>query len=73
MIRAPMLVTTFVVMVGAAPAAQQDQPKTIPAGYRVETIPTPEGVPFGVGGLSFAADGTLHRCAADRLPLGAPP
>ena len=39
--------------------ALAQQPKFIPAGYRVETIATPKGVPFGVGGLSFAADGTL--------------
>jgi len=35
------------------------QPQFIPAGYRVETLATPAGVAFGVGGLSFAADGTL--------------
>ncbi len=37
-------------------------PKFIPAGYRVETIATPQDVAFGVGGLSFAKDGTLF-CA----------
>ncbi|MEZ6038249.1 MAG: hypothetical protein R3F29_12265 [Planctomycetota bacterium] len=35
------------------------QPDVIPAGYSVETIETPKGEAFGVGGLSFAADGTL--------------
>lgn len=47
----------------AGPAAQQ--PATIPAGYRVETIPLPAGVAFGVGGLSFAADGTLFVCTRE--------
>jgi glucose/arabinose dehydrogenase len=46
-------------------SAQEPQPATIPAGYRVETVPTPEGVPFGVGGLSFAADGTLYACTRE--------
>ncbi len=38
----------------------QAQPKHLPAGYRVETIATPEGVAFGVGGLDFADDGRLY-------------
>lgn len=41
------------------------QPQFIPDGYRVEKIATPEGVAFGVGGLSFAADGTLFACTRE--------
>lgn len=44
-------------------AAQQ--PAIIPAGYRVETIPLPDGVAFGVGGLGFANDGTLFVCTRE--------
>ena len=45
---------------GLTTLAAQDRPVTLPAGYTVETIPTPEGVAFGVGGMSFADDGTLY-------------
>ena len=41
------------------------QPATIPAGYRVETVPLPDGVAFGVSGLSFAPDGTLYVCTRE--------
>ena len=40
-------------------ALSAQQPDVIPDGYRVETVRTPEGHAFGVGGMSFAADGTL--------------
>ncbi len=45
--------------------AQPGQPKFIPAGYKVETIATPTGVAFGVGGMSFAPDGTLYVCTRE--------
>lgn len=45
--------------------ATAQQPSTIPDGYRVETIPTPEGVAFGVGGMSFAPDGKLFLCTRE--------
>ncbi len=41
-------------------SAQGKQPNIIPPGYTVETIPLPEGVTFGVGGLDVAADGTVY-------------
>ncbi len=41
-------------------AQEQPQPRTIPPGYTVETIPTPEGTTFGVGGIDVAADGTVY-------------
>ncbi len=43
----------------SATAGLAQSPQFIPEGYSVETITTPTGVAFGVGGLSFAADGTL--------------
>ena len=58
------MIRSIVAMALLLPAAvaqtPEPQPKIIPSGYRVETIETPKGVPFGVGGLSFAADGTLY-------------
>ncbi len=49
------------VLAATAPRAQSDpQPEALPAGYRVETIATPKGVAFGVGGMDFADDGTLY-------------
>jgi hypothetical protein len=39
--------------------AAESQPSRIPPGYRVETIPAPEGVTFEVGGLAFWTDGSL--------------
>ena len=58
------MIRSIVAMASLLPAVvaqtPEPQPKIIPSGYRVETIETPEGVPFGVGGLSFAADGTLY-------------
>ena len=50
-------------LVGSKLSAQQ--PATIPAGYRVETIALPDGVAFGVSGLSFAPDGTLYACTRE--------
>jgi len=43
----------------AAPFLAAQQPAVIPAGYTVETVETPKGQAFGVGGLSFAPDGRL--------------
>lgn len=48
-----------------APHSPTQGPKVIPEGYRVETIETPEGVAFGVGGLSFLPDGTLYACTRE--------
>jgi glucose/arabinose dehydrogenase len=47
--------------VGALTAAVvvAQQPDVIPAGYTVETVATPDGHAFGVGGMSFAPDGRL--------------
>ena len=56
MIRAlPLLL----VSAAAIPDVGAQQPSVIPDGYRVETVQTPEGRAFGVGGMSFAADGAL--------------
>lgn len=56
MIRASILLTA----VCCAPLdLHAQQPDIIPDGYRVETIETPSGRAFGVGGMSFAADGAL--------------
>ena len=56
MIRAlPLLL----VSAAAIPDVGAQQPGVIPDGYRVETVQTPEGRAFGVGGMSFAADGAL--------------
>lgn len=53
-------------LVGIAVLAPvQDEPQILPPGYRVETIATPEGVPFGVGGLDFGDDGTLFVCTRE--------
>lgn len=41
-------------------SAEEPQPRIIPAGYRVETIPIPEGVQFGVAGLDVAANGDVY-------------
>jgi len=48
---------TPVALFSAVLAAQQ--PDVIPAGYTVETVDTPAGRAFGVGGMSFAPDGRL--------------
>ena len=40
--------------------AAAQQPDVIPDGYVVETVETPKGHAFGVGGMSFAPDGTLY-------------
>ncbi|MFT4841918.1 MAG: glucose/arabinose dehydrogenase [Planctomycetota bacterium] len=63
-----LLAASFALSLSPSLAAQQlnaTQPATIPAGYRVETIPLPDGVAFGVGGLSFAPDGTLYICTRE--------
>ncbi|MFN3242872.1 MAG: hypothetical protein ACE37K_15330 [Planctomycetota bacterium] len=51
--------TRSAVFAVAAAGLCAQQPDVIPAGYTVETIETPKGRAFGVGGMSFASDGTL--------------
>lgn len=51
---------TFAALAASAAGLCAQQPSVIPAGYTVETIETPKGRAFGVGGMSFAADGTLY-------------
>ena len=46
-------------------SAQEEKPARIPAGYSVETIETPEGVSLGVGGMTFAPDGSLMLCTRE--------
>lgn len=53
------------VTVVAGLASGQAQPKTIPAGYQVERIPTPKGVAFGVGGMCFTKDNALFACTRE--------
>jgi hypothetical protein len=43
-----------------SPRAVAQQPNVIPAGYRVETIPPPENIFFGVAGLGVAANGDVY-------------
>ena len=58
---APAFVLALACLSAAATAPAQDrQPNLIPPGYTVETIATPEGVNFGVGGIDVAADGTVY-------------
>lgn len=57
--------SSLVLVLCALPTAPAQQPKFIPAGYSVEKIATPKGVAFGVGGLSFASDGTLFVCTRE--------
>jgi hypothetical protein len=59
--------TVFACSLSLSLAAQAgtEQPSTIPAGYRVETIRLPDGVAFGVGGLSFDSDGKLFVCTRE--------
>ncbi len=40
-------------------------PDKIPAGYRVETIPIPDGITLSVGGLAFAPNGELLICTRE--------
>ncbi len=40
-------------------------PAVFPPGYHIESIPVPEGIPFEVTGLDFAANGTLYLCTRD--------
>ena len=51
---------TLLALTASLCPAQSEQPRTIPPGYRVETIATPEGVTFGVGGLDIDAEGTVY-------------
>ena len=58
---APLCLT----MIATCSAVIAQQPAIIPDGYRVETIELPEGVAFGVGGLSFRKDGALFACTRE--------
>lgn len=60
-----MMRAAFAALLVACNLAAQDAPKILPPGYRVETIATPKGVAFGVGGMDFAADGTLYVCTRE--------
>ncbi|MGK0202455.1 MAG: hypothetical protein ACI9S9_001522, partial [Planctomycetota bacterium] len=59
----PFFAAALAFSLGSNLTAQQ--PTTIPDGYRVETVPLPDGIAFGVGGLSFAPDGTLYVCTRE--------
>ena len=56
---ATMMVAPLAFLVATNTGLTAQQPNTIPDGYRVETIPLPAGVDFGVSGLCFGPDGTL--------------
>ena len=59
-VRAARILCVPVLAAVSLRAQSEPQPEALPAGYRVETIATPEGVAFGVGGMDFADDGTLY-------------
>src|ERR1044071_6026632 len=46
-------------LVFAAAAHAEPQPRLIPPGYSVQTIPTPEGVDMEVGGIGFMPDSSM--------------
>ena len=53
-IRFPFFIFCFALCISA-----HAQPQLLPAGYRVETIETPEGVDFEVGGIAFGPNSSL--------------
>ena len=58
-------IVTCLLLLATSSSLPAQQPAIVPAGYRVETIPLPEGVAFGVGGLGFASDGKLFVCTRE--------
>ena len=54
------MIRNLSVAVSLLACAAAQQPDVIPDGYVVETVETPKGHAFGVGGMSFAPDGTLY-------------
>ncbi|MBP7950282.1 MAG: hypothetical protein KA004_11545 [Verrucomicrobiales bacterium] len=53
---------TILIAFSAIAAGQETQPEIIPAGYRLETVPTPPGVEFAVGGIAFHPNGDTWCC-----------
>ncbi len=51
---------TAILAVSSQSVAFSQQPNTLPDGYRVETIETPEDVQFGVAGLCVAPNGDVY-------------
>lgn len=65
MLRLATILGTSVSLASAQAAQEGNTPKTLPPGYNVETIATPEGVAFGVGGMAFAKSGALFVCTRE--------
>ena len=57
--------STFGILIVASFAIGQVKPDRIPNGYSVQTIDTPAGVSFGVGGMEFAPNGDLYVCTRE--------
>ena len=54
------VLSIFMILLAMPSPATAQQPNVIPPGYRVETIPIPKGVFFGVAGLAIAPNGDVY-------------